>query len=35
MRGNQNCQALEDGVRALASVRKHAEEIQNILEGKK
>lgn len=28
-------QAIEDGVRALAQVRKHAEEIQNILEGKK
>jgi nitrogen-specific signal transduction histidine kinase len=27
-------QAIEEGVRALARVRKHAEEIQNILEGK-
>jgi PAS domain S-box-containing protein len=34
-RGFRYCQSLEDGVRALETVRKHAEEIQNILEGKK
>jgi PAS domain S-box-containing protein len=35
MRGSGYVQTIEDGVRALAQVRKHAEEIQNILEGKK
>jgi nitrogen-specific signal transduction histidine kinase len=35
MRGARYCQALEESVRALSLVRKHAEEIQNILEGKK
>jgi PAS domain-containing protein len=34
MRASGYRRALEDGVRALAEVRKHAEEIQNILEGK-
>jgi PAS domain-containing protein len=28
-------QSLDDGARALAAVRKHADEIQNILDGKK
>ena len=28
------CRAIEEGMRALSQVRKHAEEIQNLLEGK-
>jgi PAS domain S-box-containing protein len=35
LRASTYRQAIDDGVRALAQVRKHAEEIQNILEGKK
>jgi PAS domain S-box-containing protein len=35
LRESRYGQAIDDGLRALAQVRKHAEEIQNILEGKK
>ena len=34
MRASRYRQALDDGVRALGEVRKHAEEIQSILDGK-
>ncbi len=35
LRESRYGQAIDDGLRALAQVRKHAEEIQNILEGRK
>ena len=35
LRSSRYRRALEDGVRALSAVRKHVEEIQNILDGKK
>jgi PAS domain S-box-containing protein len=35
LRESRYGQVIDDGLRALAQVRKHAEEIQNILEGKK
>jgi len=35
LRGSRYGRALDDGLLALEKVRKHAEEIQNILEGKK
>jgi PAS domain S-box-containing protein len=35
LRSPAYCRAIEEGVRALGQVRKHAEEVQNILEGKK
>jgi PAS domain-containing protein len=35
LRSSRYRQALDDGVRALGAVRKHAEEIQKILDGKK
>ena len=35
LRSSRYRQALDDGVRALSAVRKHAEEIQKILDGKK
>jgi len=35
LRESRYGQAIDDGLRALSRVRKHAEEIQNILEGKK
>ena len=35
LRSSRYRQVLDDGARALGAVRKHAEEIQNILDGKK
>jgi PAS domain-containing protein len=35
LRSSRYRRALDDGVRALAAVRKYAEEIQNLLDGKK
>jgi PAS domain-containing protein len=35
LRSSRYRRVLDDGVRALGAVRKHAEEIQNILDGKK
>jgi len=35
LRASRYRQALDDGVRALDAVRKHTEEIQKILDGKK